>query len=340
MPLPLLPHLEAWLCRRNLTGARLLVAVSGGADSVALLRGLAHLRSRLKLHLHVAHLDHALREESAADAQWVADLAHRLELPCTVERLSGAQPLHSESPGLEESARRLRYEFLERTAREQHCPTIAVAHTADDQAETVLHHILRGTGLSGLRGMRDRRPLTADLWLVRPLLELRRADLREALAVDQQDFREDATNRDESYTRNRLRHKLLPQLEADYNPQIVSALLRLATQAEEAEDLIGTWARELLSQATVSQTPTECVLRVDVLRQQPRHAVREMFVRLWGQQNWPRQKMTFFHWDRLAGLVAEEGSATFPSAIQARCGQGLFVVQLNTRMSPGKRSAC
>src|SRR5205823_11908216 len=122
--------------------------------------------------------------------------------------------------GIEETARDERYRFLEVTAVAIGCRAIATAHTADDQAETILHHVLRGTGLAGLRGIPRARELASGITLIRPLLDLERSVVLDYLAKIGQDFRDDASNRDEAYTRNRIRHQLLPLLAREYNPHI------------------------------------------------------------------------------------------------------------------------
>ena len=132
----------------------------------------------------------------------------------------------------EESARDVRYVYLQQVATEQHCGFVAVAHTADDQVETLLHHILRGTGLAGLRGMPAEREF-GESRLIRPLLTVRRADVEAYLTAIDQPFRSDATNAEERFTRNRIRHILLPLLRERFNPQVDAALLRLGEQAQD-----------------------------------------------------------------------------------------------------------
>lgn len=205
-------------------GARVLVAVSGGADSAALLHVLASLRPDLGIDVCAAHLDHGLRsEESAADARWVGEFAERLGVPATIGRRDVAEAARRLRGTTEEIARRVRREFLEQTAREQRAERIALGHTRDDQAETVLLNILRGAGIDGLRGM---------AWvsgaIVRPLLGAARADTEAYCRAHGIAYREDASNRDLAYRRNRVRAELLPNLETYYNPSVRDALIRLS----------------------------------------------------------------------------------------------------------------
>jgi tRNA(Ile)-lysidine synthase len=242
-------------------------AVSGGPDSMALLHGLHALNTlrRRGWRLHVAHLDHALRAESAADAAFVRAAAKSLGPRCTVRRIDVAAKARSAGETVEEAGRRLRYEFLEATARKAGAAVVAVAHHADDQAETVLHRIVRGTGLRGLAGMPQQRPIRAGsaITLVRPLLSFRRADLLAYLDRQRLAYRLDATNEDaRSATRNRIRHEIMPLLAGALNPEITTALLRLSEQASRACAAIQTYAADALDRALLPSGRGEIVLDV------------------------------------------------------------------------------
>ncbi|MGH2377996.1 MAG: tRNA lysidine(34) synthetase TilS [Candidatus Limnocylindria bacterium] len=197
-----------------------VVAVSGGTDSTALLLLLADLAEDLALVLHVAHFDHRTRRTGAADAQFVADLAARAGATIRVGRADRAMKT-------EDDARRARYEFLRRVASEHNGSRIATGHTRDDQAETVLLHLARGSGIAGLAGMRPARE-----GVVRPLLAIGRAETVAVCQAAGIEPREDPTNRSLRYARNRIRRKVLPELEA-INPQATAALARLADAAAD-----------------------------------------------------------------------------------------------------------
>jgi len=298
---------------------RLLVAVSGGADSMALLLGLHELRSDLKLDLHVAHLDHQLRGQAARnDAEEVERVCHTLAVPCTIGRADVAVLAQSTGRGIEETARDERYQFLAATAHALGIRTIVLAHTADDQAETILHHILRGTGLSGLRGIPRERELRAGIRLWRPLLAIERSVVLDYLAHRRQAYCEDQSNGDEAYTRNRIRLQLLPLLAREYNPQIGEALRRLGRQATESQSAFEALAVDLLERVLESSARGECRLKWQPLAAVPRHLIREALAQLWRQQDWPRQKMGFEQWDALAAIALNGGAATFPGKIDAR----------------------
>lgn len=231
-------------------GDRVGVGVSGGADSVALLRLLLELREALGLRLLVLHFHHQLRgAEADADEAFVAELAAQLGLEFFAGREAVAERARAAGWNLEDAARRLRYEFFERVVREGRADRVAVAHTADDQAETVLAHILRGTGLTGLAGIYPVRGA-----IVRPLLEVRRQALREYLARLGQPWREDPSNRDVTRLRARIRQELLPRLERDFHPQVVAHLVGLADRARAEEAFWSALLDERVA-ALTKQTP-------------------------------------------------------------------------------------
>ena len=215
-------------------GARLVVAVSGGPDSLALLHSLHRLRDETALNLHGAHLDHGLRgEASAADARFVAEAFRDMDLPLTSDRADVEAHRARRRISLEEAAREVRYDFLARVAAEHNADAVALGHTADDQAETVLMHIVRGSGLAGLAGMETftRRSIVgADLLLVRPLLDVTREETLAYCSALGLEPRLDESNRSPDMTRNRVRMELMPLLQ-ELNPQARNAILRLSAAA-------------------------------------------------------------------------------------------------------------
>ena len=240
----------AYILGKNLisSGEKLAVAVSGGPDSVCLLHILSGLRQELDIELHIAHLNHQLRgAESDADAAYVAGLARRLRIPATIEsrNVRAYRALHRLT--LEEAAREVRYNFLAGVAEKIGAVKVAVGHTADDHAETVLMHVIRGSGTRGLRGLlpvsRWQSP-GYSLTVIRPLLELSRRDTVTYCKRHHLKPRTDTSNLSVEPLRNRLRHELIPELRK-YNPQIAEALLRLARTSTEDMDYIETEARRL-----------------------------------------------------------------------------------------------
>jgi tRNA(Ile)-lysidine synthase len=301
---PFVKGLEQAWPRETWQDVGVLVAVSGGADSVALLCAILELRDRHGSpgRVFVGHFNHRVRACSADDAQFVVELAERLHVPYFVG--AAEQPvIAAGGEGWEATARAARYDYLVRVAKEQGARYLVTAHTADDQAETILHRILRGTGLSGLAGIQPVRTLDEALTLVRPLLGQTRADVVDYLASRQQGFCIDESNANLSYTRNRLRHSLLPQLAAQYNPNVREALLRLGQLAGEAQQVVERSARACQDSVVHLQAGGEVVIDCEPLLREPRHVVREMFVLLWKEQSWPLQQMGLDQWNQLADLA-------------------------------------
>lgn len=212
-------------------GDRIGVGVSGGADSVALLHLLAELRAKLGVHIFVLHFHHQLRGiEADEDECFVRNLAAEFHFEFVPGRADVAGEARRNGWNLEDAARRLRYQFFAAVAAAQGLNRVAVAHTADDQAETVLAHLLRGTGPAGLAGI---YPVAGIV--IRPLLDIGREELREYLRNLHRNWREDSTNQDTSRMRSRIRHQLLPMLRRDFEPLSVTRLARLASLAREEE---------------------------------------------------------------------------------------------------------
>jgi tRNA(Ile)-lysidine synthetase-like protein len=219
--------------------AGLLVAVSGGMDSVAMLHALCEARRLRPLRLHVATLNHSIRPEAEADVAHVVALCQAWDVPYTVGVVDAPAHARTTRQSLEAAARALRYRFLAQTASALKLAYVTTAHHADDQAETVLLHLLRGTGTRGLGGMRQLAPMPAhpSLWLLRPLLGVTRAQIADYVAKYGIRWREDASNADTTYTRNYVRHEVWRALER-VNPASKQALLRLADSARADEDFI------------------------------------------------------------------------------------------------------
>lgn len=242
------------LCTGNTlpAGSRLLIAVSGGADSMALLHLYTRVRDELRLEIAAATFDHGLRADTGHDdARFVVETARAWGVTCFAGRTGQASP----EKGVEAWARQVRYAFLAKTARAFGAATIATAHHADDQAETVLAKLVRGAGGRGLSGIRPRSamPDAPDLTLIRPLLSATRADLVAYCRGEGIAWREDATNTDTRYQRNWFRHRAIPLLR-DANPDVTGALARLASISAEQDDYFQLTVQQLFeAHATASE---------------------------------------------------------------------------------------
>ena len=249
------------------TNARVVVAVSGGADSVALLLSLNELieSKKLNVKLVVAHLDHALRKNSKDDARWVKAFAKQLGHESLTRRVDVKALAASSGDNLEQAARHARYKFLADVAKKKRASLVLTAHTMDDQAETVLLNLLRGSGMDGLSGMEPARRLgeRSEIILARPLLGWgRRRDTEDYCRLQGVEFRTDEMNDDEKFTRVRVRRQLLPQMES-FNPKIVEGLARTAELLREDFAALDQAAGRLLELATEDGSGSR--LRIDLL---------------------------------------------------------------------------
>lgn len=293
-----------------------IVAVSGGLDSVVLLDVLHRLADEdgRSWQLTVAHLDHALREESAEDARFVEELAERLNLECVSERRDVRQVARRRKLGLEEAARQERLGFLQRVARDRAATAVAVGHHGDDQVETVLFRLFRGAHLRGLAGMAGWRPMGEGVRLVRPLLGLRRDQLREYARRGGLAWREDPTNAETEMSRNWIRHELLPMVRDRLNPRVDEAILRAASAVGEADGLL-----ETLSRSKILRQGEGCVsLPLAGLREAAsavvRRAIRDALV----EAGAPMDRLGADWLSRLAELAERgEGQCDLPGDVRA-----------------------
>ncbi len=221
-------------------GETVLVAVSGGADSLALLYGLHSLHTQLNCHLHIVHLDHGLRRDSAADAEFVREHAARLGLPFTGHSVEVPYLIKQWKLSVEAAGRRARYEFYEDVCAQVGATKVALGHHQDDIAETVLMNLIRGAGSDGLKGIAPIR----DGKFIRPLAAFTRQEIEAFLKSINLVPRYDSTNTDKRYLRNRIRHELMPLLEQDYNPNIRTGLSRTAEVLSAESEYLDRIARE------------------------------------------------------------------------------------------------
>jgi len=273
-----------------LSGETIVVAVSGGADSTALLLAIEELRRYQKLapEICVAHLDHRLRKSSAKDAKWVSELAQKLGFRVVIGRSKVADDARVANDNLEQAARNARYAFLERTAKKVSAKYVLTAHTMDDQAETVLLRLMRGSAGLGLGGMEALRPLskTSNIKLVRPLLWARRVETEDYCRIRKTQFLFDEMNEDQTFARVKVRKQLLPLMQS-FNQKVVEALSRTATQLREDGAVLSNNSGALLEQAAVSNQQGDLddetkplALDVKVLANAP-PALRRRALRQW-----------------------------------------------------------
>ena len=342
--------------RLAMPGEMVVVGVSGGPDSLCLLHVLRRLSSELALNLHVAHLNHQMRgEDASADAAFVARLAAEWSLPVTIESADVPALARAEKLALEEAARRARYAFLARVAGQVSARTIAVAHNADDQTETVLMHWLRGSGLAGLRGMLPSTPM-ADLrlevgdWasaaashtsstespvsdfqsltLVRPLLAIPRADIEAYCARHSLQPRFDRSNLDTTYFRNRLRHELIPLLET-YNVNIREVLRRSASVIAADYELLRKQVDETWEQVVRTESDRAVIIDLAAWRALPLASRRSMIREAIHRLRRALRNIDFVHVEHAVEILAsgETGAqATLPRGLVLTIGYDTIIV--------------
>jgi tRNA(Ile)-lysidine synthase len=297
-------------------GDAVLVAVSGGVDSVVLLDCLHRLAPRMGFSLRVAHLDHGLRgEEGAADAAFVREAAAARGLPVTVGHLP---PGALAAPGrsLQEAAREARYAFLAEAAEAAGAQRIAVAHTADDVAETVLINLLRGSGPAGLRGI----PPVRGRQIIRPLLAVRRQQVEAYARARRLPFRPDPSNADPRFLRNRIRQRLLPFLEKEFNPRVVESVARAAALLEDDHAYL---------EGEAARVPAAFPLEAGRLRALPVPVRRRVLVRALRAALAKGSRVRLEHLQAVEALLdpgGDRGVVRLPGPLEARLREGRIVI--------------
>jgi tRNA(Ile)-lysidine synthase len=281
-----------------------VVGVSGGADSMALLFSLAEL-SKLQESpsVAVAHVEYDLRPEASCDREFVVKHANQLGFPCywkkaCVQEASRAQ----QGVGTEAVARQLRYDFFIQLAFEIGARHVAVGHTRDDQAETILHRLLRGTGLGGVVGMVGARELCEGVSLVRPMLKIRRQKPREYLKAIGQEWREDESNNQIYFARNFLRHHVLAEAESGPYPAAVEALVRFAEQASVETSSRLRIIEALIEKSIEQKSDGEILIHQKRVGDDP-DIMPEALIEIWKRKRWPRQDLSSRHLKQLTEMI-------------------------------------
>ncbi len=341
----LLHDVSAYIERYKLIrpGARIVVGVSGGPDSVALLHLLQQIAPALDLELHVAHLHHGIRGADAdADLEFVAQLARDAGLPFSTESADVPALAAGARLALEETARRVRYTFLARVAQQVGAQSIAVGHNADDQAETVLMHLLRGAGPAGLRGMlpatrlrdyhllQEAEGLPPELVIIRPLLATTRAEIEAYCNAAGLVTRLDRSNLDTTYFRNRLRHEVLPYL-ADINPRISERLRNLAEVVRADYGLLHEFITVAQDTLLVATYPDALVYDLRRWREQPLAVRRALIRRSAYELRRSLRDVAFGHVEQAVD-VAQNGQtgaqATLPRALNLTAGYTTVILPM------------
>ena len=280
-------------------GEKIIVGVSGGPDSVALLHGLYALRHDFGVSLHVAHLNHGIRKGALRDQKFVERLCSQLEIPCTTKEFH----LNKKRQSLEEAAREKRFRFLSRVAKKHKAKTIALGHTKDDLAETVLMRLLRGTGLSGIRSILPKREIYQEIF-VRPMLELSRNDIIQFLKQNRIKYCTDSTNRNKIFMRNKIRIDLIPLLEKQYNPNVKDVLAHLSVQATADYNFLESRAKTAFLRIATFPNQSKNI-SLDLKKLTKHHpSMQNLILRLAIQHlNGNMRKLTFSHAKEIESLI-------------------------------------
>ncbi len=331
-------------------GDTLLIGVSGGADSLSLLHALRSLRDELDIRLHVAHLNHQLRgPDSEEDAEFVTALAREWKLPATIETRDIGAYAHAQHLSIEELARRARYAFLAEVARRESAPAVAVAHNRDDQVETVLMHFLRGAGLAGLRGMQHKTELRgasfglmesrtstlSPLHLIRPLLDVSRADIEFYCKDHYLAPRVDRSNFDTILFRNKLRQEVLPYLE-ELNPNLRQVIYNTSIAVADDYDFLFPLVRNEYARVAVEQDGAIVFHRAAWSALHP--ALQRGTLRLAAQRlRSDLRNIGYVHIEDARRIALEKtagAEATRPSGLTLVVGYGSFVIADTSRGVP------
>ena len=323
----------------------IVLAVSGGPDSVALLHGIKEIRNQYKqlqdfpqntpahketlsdeektcgISIIVGHFNHRMRgSEADADADFVQSLCINLGLPYEIGEVDKSSIEKTPREGWESTCRQMRYAFLQKIAEKHGARYVVTGHTVEDQVETILHRVIRGTGLRGLAGMPRSRPLSPAVSLLRPMLTLSRSSARDYLQSLEITWRTDSSNESDAFTRNRLRHELLPMLQQDFNPQVSTAILRLGQLAGEAQEMVDGVVTNAVEDYCPHQDGKEIALKVTKLTTQTDFFIREFMIALWREADWPLQAMGLTEWQSLVELLrqSDAGSRTLPGGVVAK----------------------
>jgi tRNA(Ile)-lysidine synthase len=286
-----------------------VLAVSGGADSTAMLHWFARFGFDSAAKIAVAHINHGLRgQDSDGDATFVSELARHYQLRYFEHRIEAPEWQQDESGSWESAARQIRYHFLTETAERLGFRYVATAHTADDQTETVLHRIFRGTGLAGLAGIPPFRQLSPAVTLIRPLLNVRRSEILDFLQSIGAAYRTDATNNENDWTRNKIRNLVLPILRSEINGNVDEAVQRLALLSGENETVLNDLTEEVLERHVWKKSANEIILKRQPLLSYRSETLRTLFVHLWKQNGLPLREMGLEQWNRLTDFLQNDSA--------------------------------
>ncbi len=312
------------------SGDKLLIAVSGGPDSMALLHVLIELSQVLSFDLTIAHLDHGLRgSDSEKDAKFVKKRALSLNIPFYIEKKDVKSYKKKHRLSLEEAARRVRYDFLDDISAKTRCSKIALGHNADDNAELVLMNMLRGSGPLGLSGI----PPVRDKKYIRPLIEITRSEITEFLTNKNIKYVIDKSNKDIKFTRNRIRHNLIPLLKADYNPEIIRALNRFSSVLREDEKWMKSLIEAMYGDLVIKKEPGHILIDIKKILRHEKSAIQRIIRKGIKDVKGNLKGITYDHIIKIADFIKipnKRGYLHLPDRIQIKIWDGILSISKKT----------
>ncbi|MBR3162611.1 MAG: tRNA lysidine(34) synthetase TilS [Clostridia bacterium] len=248
------------------SGDKIVLAVSGGPDSIFMLDILIKLRKKINYNIVVCHINHMIRKEAEADEIFVKNFCAKYNIECFIKRIDVREYANNNKIGTEEAGRIVRYEFFEEILKKTHSNKIALAHNKNDKVETILMNILRGTGIQGLKGIEPIR----DNKYIRPIIEIERKDIEKYCRDNNLNPRIDKTNFENIYTRNKIRNVVIPYIQKEFNPSIVESINRLSQIATEEDDFLNAYTKEIYKNIIIEEKKNQIILNLKELNKQDR----------------------------------------------------------------------
>ena len=242
----------------------IVLGVSGGTDSISMLNILNEIKNEYKFEIYVAHINHMIREEAEDDEKYVQLYCEKNNIECFVKRIDVQQIANTNKIGTEEAGRKIRYEFFEEVMQKVGANKIAIAHNKNDKIETIIMNLLRGSGLSGLKGIEAVR----DNKYIRPLIECERQEIEEYCEQQQLNPRIDQTNFENDYTRNKIRNIVIPYIKSEFNPNIIKTMERLSQVATDESNYIEIQANKIYHKLLIEKTENQIILKLKEFNEQ------------------------------------------------------------------------
>ena len=245
-------------------GDRIVLGVSGGPDSITMLDILRQLREELEFEIVVAHINHMIREEAIEDEKYVQEYCKKNNIECYIKRIDVEKIANTKKIGTEEAGRKVRYEFFEEILQKTGSNKIGIAHNKNDKIETIIMHILRGSGISGLKGIEPKR----DNKYIRPLIECERSEIEQYCEENKLEPRIDKTNFENEYTRNKIRNIVIPYIKKEFNPNIIETMNRLSEVITEEDDYLEKETQKIYNKILLEKNDKQIILKLKEFNEQ------------------------------------------------------------------------